>query len=81
MAKKYTQEELENLSIGELRRIDKEPPTTLPTQDCSEEKQLLNDIRQLTSPHDISEVLETYLLYNEPCIKIPVKSRLKSNTK
>jgi len=81
MAKKYTQKELENLSIQELMRIDKEPPTPLPTQDCLEEKQLLEGIRQLTSPQDILEILNTYLLYNEPCIKIPVKSRLKSNTK
>ena len=88
MDKKYTQEELENLSIEELRRIDsvlskqsKGVVKSLPTQDCSEERQLFEGVRELTSPQDISEILETYLLYNEPCIKIPARPRLNSNTK
>jgi hypothetical protein len=78
MAKKYSSTQLNSMSIQQLQALD---DGVMNPQDCLEEKQLLNDIRQLTSAQDISEVLHTYLLYNEPCIKIPVKSRLKSNTK
>ena len=50
-------------------------------QDCQDEVQLLEGLSQLSSVQDMLEVLETYLLYNEPCINIPVTSTLPIKTK
>lgn len=84
---KYTKKQLENLSIEELKRIDNQlsvpskptrprplPPKHLPTQDCSTERQILQEVSQLSSLEEMLSRLEAYARNNEPCLNMTSSS-------
>ena len=82
---KYTKKQLENLSIEELMRIDREVstpseqpikskptrPKPLPSHDCREERQMLQEVSQLPLEQMLSR-LEAYTRNNQPCLSVPV---------
>jgi hypothetical protein len=72
MTKNYTQEELNNMSVKELQTLNEQLSNML---ECQGEKQFIEGLSQLTSILDIKEVLDTYLLYNEPCSVISIEPR------
>jgi hypothetical protein len=89
--KNYTRQELENLSkrrIDKGRSLppSKQPikskPTHLPTrlkpiqtQDCRKERQMLQEVSQLSSPEAMLSRLEGYLRNNEPCLNMTSSTR------
>ena len=43
---------------------------------CIKEKQLLQEISQLSSLEEMVSILEEYLLYNKPCIKKSINTNI-----